>query len=81
MMTDMPAEYIGHVVSNPRAELPVNNAKYIRNCTELHMARRKIEYLWGFHLFVNLEELWLNDNKVLGGAALLPPMPWKLNAT
>ena len=60
----LPYEYQGHVVSNPRAELAVDNAKYIKACTELHLANRNIEFIWGFDRFVNLEELWLNDNKV-----------------
>lgn len=60
----MPYEYQGHVVSNPRAELAVDNAKYVKACTELHLAKRNIEFLWGFDRFVNLEVLWLNGNKV-----------------
>jgi len=61
---ELPFEYLGCVVSNPRAELAVDNAKYIKACTELHLAGKKIEVIWGFDRFVNLEELWLNNNKV-----------------
>lgn len=61
----MPPEYEGHIVSNPRAELAVDNAKYIKNCTELHLANKSLEFLWGFNRFVNLEVVWLNDNKLV----------------
>lgn len=59
-----PDKYVGFVLSNPIAELAVNNARYIRECTELHLAHRGIEVLWGFDRFTNLSVLWVNDNKV-----------------
>lgn len=57
------------VLSNPRAELPVNNAKYVNSCKELHMAGRSITDIAGFEPFTTLETLWLNDNKVRTRAA------------
>ena len=52
----------GPVTSNPRGELAVRNAKYVKNCTELYMADREIEIVANFDKFVNLEVLWLNNN-------------------
>jgi Leucine-rich repeat (LRR) protein len=61
----VPDEFAGLVVSNPLSELPVVNAKQIKNTTELHLGSRGLEVLWGFELFVNLEVLWINNNKVM----------------
>jgi hypothetical protein len=61
---EVPPEFAGLVVSNPLLELPVVNAKQIKDTTELHMGSRGIEVIWGFDRFVNLEVLWLNNNKV-----------------
>ena len=36
------------VESDPMAELAKQNAKYIKNCTELHLADRRIQRLAGF---------------------------------
>ena len=59
------------VVSQPHKEIvgEGKNAKYIKDCTELHLGGRGIERLAGFAQFVNLEVLWLNDNRLqrLGG--------------
>ena len=52
-------------VSDPYAELAVKNAKYVKACTELYLANKGIEEIDGFDRFVNLEVLWLNNNKVL----------------
>ena len=52
------------VAANPFGELAVRNQKYASNCTELHLANRNIGWLQGFDRFVNLEVLWLNDNKL-----------------
>ncbi len=52
------------VISNPSSELAVFNAKAVRNCTELYLANRQIDFIGGFEIFVNLEVLWLNNNKV-----------------
>ena len=65
----VPEEFAGLVVANPLAELPVVNAKQIKNTTELHMGAKGIEVVWGFDRFVNLEVLWLNNNKVPCGGA------------
>ena len=53
-------------VSNPRAELPVNNAKYVRMCTEMYLGRKDICFLGNFEGFDNLTDLWINDNEVGG---------------
>ena len=52
------------VEADPMAELAVQNAKYVKNCTELHMASKRIQVIAGFEPFVNLEVLWLNDNRL-----------------
>ena len=52
-------------VSDPYAELAVNNAKYVKACTEIYLANRGIEEIGGFDRFMNLEVLWMNGNKVL----------------
>ena len=51
-------------VSNPRAELPVNNAKYVRMCSEMYLGRKGIMFLGNFEGFDNLTDLWINDNEV-----------------
>ena len=45
---DIPEEFTGLVVSQPLAELPVKNAKQVRNTVELHLGSRGLEVLWGF---------------------------------
>lgn len=67
------------VLSDPRAQLPVDNAKYVRNCAELHMAGQSITDLAGFEPFTNLEALWLNRNKVRPVAA--PPIAARRSMT
>ena len=57
-------EEILEVVSNPRSVLPVKNRKYIRNTTEIHLAKRNIDRIENFEEFVNLEVLWLNRNRI-----------------
>ena len=42
----------------------MRNAKYIKNCTELFLARREIDALRGFERFVNLEVLFLEGNRL-----------------
>ena len=54
----------GRAPSDPFSELAVKNAKYVKNCVELFMAGRGIEKIRGFENFVNLEVLWLNNNKI-----------------
>ncbi|DBA00837.1 TPA: hypothetical protein N0F65_008480, partial [Lagenidium giganteum] len=51
-------------ISNPHAELPIKNHKYVKSCTELYLANRQIEQLAGFESFVNLEVLWINQNQI-----------------
>lgn len=51
-------------VADPHAELPIKNFKYVKNCTEMYLAKRGIERIGNFESFVNLEVLWINDNAV-----------------
>ena len=60
----MPLKKKKTIYSNPIAELPIQNSKYIKNCTEIFLGKRKIDILRGFEVFVNLEVLWLNDNNI-----------------
>jgi Leucine-rich repeat (LRR) protein len=52
------------VLSRPTAELAVVSAKYVKECTELHLANKGITELDGFQPFVNLEVLWINGNRL-----------------
>lgn len=61
---DLPADYVGFVVSKPLSCLPVVNARTVLSTVELHLSRRGIEVLHGFESFPNLEVLWLNDNNL-----------------
>lgn len=53
------------VFSEPCKELVGGgqNAKYLKECTELFLGGKGINKIRGFEPFVNLESLWLNDNK------------------
>ncbi|KAG6974277.1 hypothetical protein JG687_00000431 [Phytophthora cactorum] len=51
-------------LSDPHAELPIKNHKYVKNCTELYMANKHIDKIANFDAFVNLEVLWINGNQV-----------------
>ena len=50
--------------AKPYESLAVKNAKHALNCTELHLANKNIGWLQGFDPFLNLQVLWLNDNKL-----------------
>ncbi|KAK1945568.1 Leucine-rich repeat-containing protein 72 [Phytophthora citrophthora] len=50
-------------LADPHAELPIKNHKYVKNCTELYMASKRIDKIANFDAFVNLEVLWINDNQ------------------
>eukprot|EP00945_MAST-04E_sp_MAST-4E-sp1_P002799 g2799.t1 len=52
------------VYSKPMDELPIQNAKYIKNCLEMYLAKRNIDKLRGFEVFANLEVVWLNHNNL-----------------
>ncbi|EFJ52944.1 hypothetical protein VOLCADRAFT_120248 [Volvox carteri f. nagariensis] len=54
------------VVSEPLRELVGGgeNAKYIKECTEMYLCGKGIEKIRGFEPFVNLESLWINGNKL-----------------
>ena len=49
---------------DPMDVIPIKNAKYARECTEIHLSNRSIEMLINFDKFPNLERLYLNDNLV-----------------
>jgi len=49
---------------NPWTILPIKNAKYARDLTEVHLSDREIDFLEQFEDFPNLEVVWLNNNKV-----------------
>ncbi|TMW63049.1 hypothetical protein Poli38472_005667 [Pythium oligandrum] len=51
-------------LADPLAELPIKNFKYVKNCTELYLAKRGITKIAHFEPFVNLEVLWINDNEI-----------------
>lgn len=51
-------------LTDPHAELPIKNYKYVKNCTELYLAQRGIQQIANFDGFVNLEVLWINNNEV-----------------
>ncbi len=42
----------------------VNNTKYEKDCSELHLGRSGIEKISNFEGFANLEELYLNENRL-----------------
>ena len=50
--------------TDPWSILPIKNAKYSKNCTEVHLSDRGYERIANFESFPNLEVLWLNNNKV-----------------
>ncbi|KAI9987415.1 hypothetical protein PInf_023454 [Phytophthora infestans] len=54
-------------LSDPHAELPIKNHKYVKNCTEMYMANKRIDKIANFDAFVSLEVLWINDNQELDG--------------
>jgi hypothetical protein len=54
--------FIARGMSDPMGELPVLNAKYITDCSELHLSNKEIRKLAHFERFVNLNVLWLNNN-------------------
>ena len=51
------------VVADPHAELPIDNAKFVKNCTELFLAED--HGAWGRSgTLCNLEVLWLQENRI-----------------
>jgi len=52
------------ILSDPMGELPVQNRKYVRACTEMYLAGRNITNIDNFSTFVNLEVLWLQNNRI-----------------
>ena len=53
-----------NVYSNPRAELPIVNSKFIKNCTEIYLGDHGITHIRGMEEFANLEVLWLHGNSI-----------------
>ncbi len=58
----LPAEFVGKVVSRPLTCLPTVSATSMRSATELALGGRGLEVLEGFALFPNLECLWIQGN-------------------
>ena len=52
------------VYSAPRRELPIANAKYVKNCDEMFLGKRGITHVRGMEEFANLEVLWLHGNEI-----------------
>ena len=44
--------------------MPIKNKKYAKDMTEVHLSDRGLTSLEMFTDFPNLEEIWLNNNKV-----------------
>ena len=57
-------EEIEEKFGDPWTVLPIKNARYARDCTEVHLASRGLVGLQNFGDFPNLEVVWLNQNKV-----------------
>ena len=51
-------------IGNPWSILPIKNNKYARDLTEVHLSDRELVKLEKFEMFPNLEEIWLNNNKI-----------------
>jgi len=51
-------------IGNPWSILPIKNNKYARDLTEIFLSDRGLQSLEKFDEFPNLEEVWLNNNKV-----------------
>lgn len=51
-------------VGDPWSILPVKNAKYARDLTEVHLSERELDRVEHFEDFPNLEVIWLNNNRV-----------------
>jgi Leucine-rich repeat (LRR) protein len=53
------------VVAEPMRELAIASAKYAGDCMELHLAQRRLSSLGqDFPLFMSLDTLWLNNNRL-----------------
>ena len=51
-------------VGNPWSILPIKNNKYAVDLAEVHLSDRGLNALEQFDEFPNLEEIWLNNNKL-----------------
>lgn len=52
-------------IGTPWQVLPIKNAKYARDLTEVHLSDRDLDIIEKFEEFPNLEVAWLNNNKVI----------------
>ena len=51
-------------MGTPWSILPIKNKKYAKDLSEVHLSDRGLTSLEKFEEFPNLEEIWLNNNKV-----------------
>jgi hypothetical protein len=49
---------------DPWNVIPIKSRKYARECIEVVLSNRKVGKLVNFADFINLEALWLTNNKV-----------------
>ena len=63
-MSDNENEIEELVEGNPLSVLPIKTRKYVKDCTEIVLSKRKITKLVNFEIFSNLEALWLTDNRL-----------------
>ena len=63
-MSDNENETEEIVEGNPLSVLPIKTRKYVKDCTEIVLSKRKINKLVNFEIFTNLEALWLTDNRL-----------------
>ena len=63
-MSDSENETEEIVEGNPLTVLPIKTRKFVKECTEIVLSKRKINKLVNFEIFSNLEALWLTDNRL-----------------
>ena len=51
-------------IGNPWSILPIKNKKYAKDLVEVHLSDRELVKLEKFEQFPNLEEIWLNNNRL-----------------
>ena len=51
-------------IGDPWSVLPIKNALYAKECTEIDLSGRNLEGLQNFEHFPNLEVVFLNKNQV-----------------
>ena len=55
-------------IGDPWSILPIKNALYAKECTEVDLSGRNLEGLQNFEYFPNLEVVFLNKNQVCADA-------------